>query len=199
MTHIQTSSPAPRYVRQATRYQATSFATRALQVAGVAAISLGAILAFNRLAQGSDTTPRPRDSAPTRAQRQTWGDDTVLSAAVTVNGTPEAVLAALEEAIGHGLATGMLGTPDITLNRIPHDTPDVISWRSEDGTTLVKLMLRPVRDGRMTALTGLVSIEDAGVMARLKSKLGRGPKSELKHALTEFRMRFETGETARAR
>lgn len=199
MTHLQTRpSGGERPRSPALRDEPSHRLPRALQIAGLAALGLGAAIVVGRLAQARDPG-LPRDSAPIRSQRSRFGTDTVVSTAITVHGTPEVVLAALDTAIGKGLAQGMIGAPESQLHRVPHDTPDVLSWRTEDGSTLVKLMLRPARGGRMTAITGIVSVEDAGVLTRLGSALGKGPHIALKHALTEFRMRFETGETARAR
>lgn len=51
----------------------------------------------------------------------------------------------------------------------------------------------------MTAITGIVAPEGNSLPRPLKALVGQTPKPALKHALTSFRMRQETGETARAR
>ena len=155
----------------------------------------GLAVAYAMLRKRRDATAHPADSAPSRASRQSFGPDKAVSAAVTIRASSAEVIDVL--ASDSSLASAMAGTPGAPMNPIEHGPDsDVWSWRNESGETLVKLRIRPVRDGSLTAVTGIVAHEGSRVQAALASMKGTGPLALLRQALVEARMRIETGQIA---
>ncbi len=160
------------------------------------AVGVGLAITLAAMSQKRAAQDLPPDSAPDQSARRPQGSARVVSAAVTVRGTPEEVKAAAETA---GLSGAMIGDASATLQKSEREPEDVLAWQSEDGQTLVKLEFRPARGGSMTAVTGIVGIEGGRVASAVRSVLGHGPEVALKTAMSEFRMRLEAGEVARAR
>lgn len=179
---------------------------RGLILATGAAVGLGALAFAAWSADKRAIAARPRDSAPPRARKLGLSEEAAASTAVTIALPLPQLLRAItdyrsdalvEDHPGQGLARELLDDDQARFRPIEHDGDDVVSWRTEDGSWLVKLILRPVRGGRMTALTAIVARED-GRPAPM-SLFGPGRRTRLKQALTRFRMWVETGELARAR
>lgn len=179
---------------------------RTLLLATGAVIGAGALAWVAWTAEQRAIARRPPDSAPQRARRAgRAGEGAAQSAAVTLALPPRAVFDAIGaydvgatagDAPGLPLARALLGDDATRFDPVQHDGADVVSWRTEDGSCLVKLVLRPARGGGMTSLTAIIAREDDRTIPR--PGFGTGAKTRLRQALTRFRMWVETGELARA-
>ncbi|RYI32827.1 MAG: hypothetical protein EON48_04150 [Acetobacteraceae bacterium] len=176
--------------------------TSRLRIVAGAVLGVGAVALVAFMAEQRAVAQRPKDSAPSRTRKLGLADAMAASTAVTVALPLTEVQDAIarerpEEGGGQSLAHALLGDDKAGFQPIEHQGDDVISWRTEDGGTLVKLILRPVRGDRMTSVTAIVAREE-GSSLRLPL-FGATQRTRLKQALTRFRMQLETGETAQAR
>lgn len=159
------------------------------------AIGLGALAWMAWSAEQRSLAARPRDSAPSRSRKGSLSEGSSISTAATIAApVPRVMQCITDRSEGEALARGLLGDDAAEFRAIEHQGDDVVSWRTADDSWLVKLVLRPVRGGRMTAVTAIVACEDDG-----SSQLRSGATAALGRALTRFRMWMETGELARAR
>lgn len=168
---------------------------------GTLAVTTGVVLGLGTLAwmlwriEQHALAARPRDSAPSRTRKGGLAEGSAISTAATIAAPVPRILdrvAATTE--GEALARDLLGEDAASFRPIEHLGDDVVSWRTEDETWLVKLILRPARSGRMTAVTAIVAREDDGSI-HFRSRA----RTRLAQALTRFRMGLEAGELARAR
>lgn len=164
-------------------------------MAGGVALGLGALAWMAWSMEQRTIAARPRDSAPSRTRKGGLAENSAISTAATIAAPVPQVLDSLAlSQDGEALARDLLGDDQARFLPIEHQGDDVVSWRTEDDAWLVKLVLRPVQGGRMTAVTAIVAREDDG-----RIHFRSGAQGKLGQALTRFRMWLEAGELARAR